>query len=214
MNQRQIFELIQEQVKFFRFPAVDVVAQDRDPYRILISCILSLRTTDDVTISSSRRLFAAAGTARAMVKLPLPRLRSLIYPAGFYRTKAKEILNISRRILKEFSGKVPDDLDALLLFKGVGRKTANLVLGLGYGVPAVCVDTHVHRISNRLGWVKTAKPFDTERALEKIFPRAWWIRINGVMVSFGQNICRPLSPWCGKCAAKKYCPGIGVKKAR
>jgi len=149
-----------------------------------------------------------------MIKLSEECVRNLIYPVGFYRTKAKVILGASRRVLKEFGGVVPEDIDSLLSIKGVGRKTANLVLGLGYNIPAICVDTHVHRISNRLGWIRTRSPEETERALAKIIPEREWINLNTTLVTFGQNICLPVSPFCSKCKANKFCKRVGVKRSR
>jgi endonuclease-3 len=149
-----------------------------------------------------------------MVKLPRERLEKLIYPVGFYRNKAKVILNISRKLIKSFNSKVPDKLDKLLEFKGVGRKTANLVLGLGFNIPAICVDTHVHRISNRLGWIRTRSPEDSEEALKKIIPRNYWIELNTILVTFGQNLCEPVSPFCSRCAVYGFCERRGVKKSR
>ncbi len=157
--------LIEKQVKSFKVPWVTIESEKKDPYRVLISCILSLRTKDKTTAEASNRLFKVADKPREMMKLSVGRIQKLIYPVGFYRNKSKAILGISKMILNDFSGRVPDNLEDLLKFKGVGRKTANLVLGLGYNVPAICVDTHVHRISNRLGWVKTTDPHATEEAL-------------------------------------------------
>ncbi|MEW6101036.1 MAG: endonuclease III [Candidatus Omnitrophota bacterium] len=207
-------KLIEKQVKSFEIPSVTKISQKHDPYRVLISCILSLRTKDKTTTDASNRLFKVAGTAHSMIELSSRRIEKLIYPVGFYRNKAKVILGISRKILRDFEGKVPDNLEGLLSLKGVGRKTANLVLGLGYNIPAICVDTHVHRISNRLGWVKTKNPEDTETALRKIIPRLYWIRLNTILVAFGQNICVPVSPFCSRCVAFKFCQRRGVEKWR
>jgi endonuclease-3 len=149
-----------------------------------------------------------------MVKLTVARIQKLIYPVGFYRNKSRIILDLSRKLLKDYSGRVPDCLDALLGLKGVGRKTANLVLGLGFGVPAICVDTHVHRITNRLGWVKTGNPEETEFALQKIIPRGKWIELNTLLVTFGQNFCLPVSPFCSKCKVYVFCKRRGVIKSR
>ena len=149
-----------------------------------------------------------------MLKLSSLRIQKLIYPVGFYRNKAKVILGISQRIIQDFSGRVPRRLEDLLSLKGVGRKTANLVLGLGFGIPAICVDTHVHRISNRLGWFETKSPEETECALRKIIPKRGWINLNTALVTFGQNICLPVSPFCSRCSVKKYCRQTGVTKPR
>jgi len=206
--------LIEKQVKKFRIPSVTEVSYRKDPYQILISCILSLRTKDKTTTVASRRLFRVAASPKTMVKLSPRRLQDLIYPVGFYRNKAKVILGISRKILKDFMGRVPNQIEDLLKLKGVGRKTANLVLGLGYNIPAICVDTHVHRISNRLGWVRTKTPEQTEYALQKIVPKKSWIDLNTALVTFGQNICLPISPWCNRCSVYNFCERTGVTKFR
>lgn len=207
-------KLIEEQVMSFKIPWVTVESKKKNPYRVLISCILSLRTKDKTTADASNRLFRLADTPQKMMKLAASRIQKLIYPVGFYRNKAKVILGISRKILDEFRGQVPNNLEDLLKFKGVGRKTANLVLGLGYKIPAICVDTHVHRISNRLGWVKTKEPHATEEALQKLIPKSYWIRLNTVMVAFGQNLCVPVSPFCSRCYVNEYCRKIGVTRSR
>ena len=207
-------KLIEKQVKSFKIPWVTEESKSKDPYRVLISCILSLRTKDKTTAEASKKLFQVADNPRKMLKLSTNRMQKLIYPVGFYRNKAKVILGISKRILNEFKGRVPGNLEDLLKFKGVGRKTANLVLGLGYKIPAICVDTHVHRISNRLGWVKTKDPHATEEALQRIILRNYWIRLNTVMVAFGQNLCVPVSPFCSKCYVNEYCQKTGVIRSR
>jgi endonuclease-3 len=195
--------------------AVGAVAQDsRDPFRILISCLISLRTKDEVTAVAAARLFKLAGTPRAMLRVPTASIAKAIFPAGFYRTKARTIKELCRRLLKEHAGRVPDDLEALLRLKGVGRKTANLVVTIGYGKPGICVDTHVHRISNRLGFVKTKTPEQTEFALRQILPRRHWIPFNDLLVTFGQNVCKPISPLCSACPISSLCPRLGVGKHR
>jgi len=206
--------LIENQVKTFTVPSVTQVSRRDDPFQVLISCILSLRTKDKTTIEAANRLFRVADNPKSMIKLTQGRLQKLIYPVGFYRNKSRDILGISRRILKDFSGNVPRNLEGLLSLKGVGRKTANLVLGLGYNIPAICVDTHVHRISNRLGWVKTKTPEQTEYALSKIIPKKEWIDLNTTLVTFGQNICVPISPFCSKCYVHRFCKRVRVTKSR
>lgn len=206
--------LIEKQVKAFTVPSVTQVSVRKDPYQVLVSCILSLRTKDKTTIEASKRLFKVADNPKAMVKLADRRIKKIIYPVGFYRNKSKVILGISRRILKDFSGRVPKRGEDLLSLKGVGRKTANLVLGLGFNIPAICVDTHVRRISNRLGWVKTKNPEQTEVTLMKIIPQKEWIDLNTTLVTFGQNICLPISPFCSKCYVSKLCNRIGVNRSR
>ena len=195
--------------------ALTVLAErDRDPFRVLIACILSLRTQDTTTGPASDRLFAAAATPPAMLELPARRIAKLIYPVGFYRTKARVILGICRDLLERFGGRVPDTIDELLTLKGVGRKTANLVVTMGYGKPGICVDTHVHRISNRLGYVKTRNPEETEMALRATLPRRYWIGYNDLLVSFGQNICVPISPRCSLCPVATLCRRVGVTTKR
>ncbi|MCX5700677.1 MAG: endonuclease III [Candidatus Omnitrophica bacterium] len=198
-------KLICEQVKNYKTPSVTVVSYNKDPYQVLVSCILSLRTKDKTTIEASNRLFKIADNPKGMLKLSNSRIAQIIYPVGFYRNKAKVILSLSDRIIKEFKGKVPNNIEELLSFKGVGRKTANLVLGLGFNIPAICVDTHVHRISNRLGWVQTKNPQETEVALERIIPKRLWIELNTILVGFGQNLCLPVSPFCSRCLVFKFC---------
>ncbi|HVN75737.1 MAG TPA: endonuclease III [Thermoanaerobaculaceae bacterium] len=185
-----------------------------DPFRLLVACVISLRTKDAVTAQASARLFAVARTPEGVAALPETRIAKLIFPAGFYNTKARQIRAIARRIATEHGGTVPPDREALLAFAGVGRKTANLVLGLGFGIPAICVDTHVHRVSNRLGLVRTKTPEQTEHALERVLPRRYWIDINDLLVTFGQQICHPTSPWCSRCPLAARCPRVGVTRSR
>ena len=179
-----------------------------------MACILSLRTQDTTTGPASDRLFAAAATPAVMLKLPARRIERLIYPVGFYRTKARVILGLCRDLLERFEGRVPDDIDALLTLKGVGRKTANLVVTLGFDKPGICVDTHVHRISNRLGYVRTRTPDETEMALRAKLPRRYWIGYNDLLVTFGQNVCAPVSPKCSACPVVTLCRRVGVRTSR
>ena len=196
-------------------PAVERIERDsRDPFLVLISCLLSLRTKDEVTEASSHRLFAVARTPQQMLNLSLPKIRKLIYPVGFYRTKARRIHQICHHLLGRFRGRVPETLEELLTLPGVGRKTANLVMTLGHKRPGICVDVHVHRISNRLGYVRTRTPFDTEMALRRKLPRRYWMEYNALLVSFGQRICRPVSPWCSRCPVRSYCARRGVGRSR
>ena len=181
---------------------------------MLVACILSLRTQDTTTGPAAARLFAVAGTPSAMLALSARAIERLIYPVGFYRTKARVIRGLGRDLLERFGGRVPDDLDALLRLKGVGRKTANLVITLGYGKPGICVDTHVHRISNRLGYVRTGHPEATEMALRVRLPRRYWIGYNDLLVAFGQNVCTPISPRCSTCPVSALCRRVGVRSAR
>jgi endonuclease-3 len=191
-----------------------VAATSGDPYRVLISTILSLRTQDETTAVASHRLFARADTPAAMLRLRPATIAKLIYPVGFYRTKARTIRDVSRVLLEEHGGRVPCDLDALLALEGVGRKTANLVLTLGFRAPGICVDTHVHRITNRWGYVRTKSPDDTEMALRRKLPAEHWIEINDLLVAFGQRLCRPISPHCSICPIAVWCPRRGVTSSR
>lgn len=198
-----------------KLPSVSEIARrDRDPFRILVSTILSLRTKDDVTEAAASRLFAIASTPRQLARLDIARIEKAIYPVGFYRTKARTLREVALRLEAEFNGEVPRTMDALLDFKGVGRKTAALVVSLGYGVPAICVDTHVHRIANRLGWIRTRTPDQTEQALMGLVPRPRWIEVNEIMVGFGQRVCTPLSPHCSICPLTRSCARVGVGKTR
>ena len=186
----------------------------RDPYQVLIACLLSLRTKDETTGPAARRLFALADTPEKMLTLTKAQIEQTIYPVGFYKTKAQTVLDISRELVDKYGGRVPDDIDGLLTFKGVGRKTANLVVTLGYRKPGICVDTHVHRISNRWGYVETQTPEETEMALREKLPPQYWIEINDLLVAMGQTICHPTSPKCSLCPIEKYCAKINVARSR
>ncbi len=205
---------LREEIKKFNVPIVSEVAADRDPYKVLISCVLSLRTKDEVTKKASIKLFKHADTPKKMINLDEAEIQKIIYPVGFYKTKAKRIIEMSQKILDEYGGKVPDTIDELLKLKGVGRKTANIVVTLGYAKLGVCVDTHVHRISNRWGYVKTKNPIQTEFALREKLPQEHWIEYNDILVTYGQNVCAPISPKCSICPIEEYCPKIGVGKHR
>jgi endonuclease-3 len=191
-----------------------MAAERRDPYRTLIGCILSLRTRDETTAIAAPRLFARADSPAAMLALSAAEIERLIYPVGFYRTKARAVQEISRDLIGRFGGNVPDTIDDLLTLKGVGRKTANLVVTEAFRRPGICVDTHVHRISNRWGLVRTATAEKTETALREVLPRRYWIEYNGLLVAFGQTICEPASPWCSRCPLTSRCPRIGVTRSR
>ncbi len=192
-----------------------MVADDTgDPFRVLIACILSLRTQDTTTGPAAQRLFALADTPKDLLTLSPRTIERAIYPVGFYRTKARVVLGIARDLLEHFAGRVPDDIDALLTLNGVGRKTANLVVTMGYNKPGICVDTHVHRISNRLGYVRTRSPEETEMALRAKLPRRFWIDYNDLLVGFGQNVCTPISPHCSRCPVRALCRRVGVTSSR
>jgi endonuclease III len=191
-----------------------MAAEKRDPFLTLIGCILSLRTKDETTAIAAPRLFARASTPAAMGNLAADEIAQLIYPVGFYRTKARVVLGICHDLIERFEGQVPDKIDDLLTLKGVGRKTANLVVTEAFGRPGICVDTHVHRISNRWGLVKTPTPEKTEAALRQVLPRRYWLEYNSLLVAFGQTLCQPVSPWCSRCPVVRWCPRQGVIKSR
>jgi endonuclease III len=212
----KVLAALRREAATWNAPVVTFIAlQTRDPYRVLVSCLLSLRTKDQTTGPASQRLFALADTPEATLGLTARQIEKAIYPVGFYRTKARTILELSRTLVERYGGKVPDDLDELLKLKGVGRKTANLVLTQGFTKPAICVDTHVHRISNRWGYVRTKTPHDTEQALRAKLPRRYWMGYNDLLVAFGQTICQPVSPLCdSRCPVRDHCPRIGVTHHR
>ncbi len=218
MNDRDIhaaIRILRRAVPKWETPIVTLMAETyQSPFRVLVSCILSLRTQDATTAKASRRLFALADSPQTMLKLTAKKIEKLIYPVGFYRTKAKDILEICRTLIDRYAGQVPDSIDELLKFRGVGRKTANLVVTLGYRKAGICVDTHVHRISNRWGYVKTTTPEKTEFALRDKLPKKYWIEFNDLLVSFGQHLCRPISPVCSQCPIAKYCNRVGVSVKR
>jgi endonuclease-3 len=191
-----------------------IATRGATPFEVLVSTLLSLRTKDEVTAGAAKRLFAKANTPEQILALGEAALAKLIYPVGFYPTKAKRLMEISRIVLDEHAGKVPDSIEVLLTLPGVGRKTANLVLVEGFKKDAICVDTHVHRISNRIGYVQTRTPDQTEFALRDKLPRKHWIRYNELLVAFGQMLCRPVSPFCSKCPVAEMCPRIGVDHHR
>lgn len=184
------------------------------PFEVLVSTLLSLRTKDEVTAGAAARLFEQARTPEDLLAMGEKAIADLIYPVGFYPTKAKRLMEISHIILDVYNGQVPDNMEQLLALPGVGRKTANLVLVEGFGIPAICVDTHVHRISNRIGYVDTKNPEQTEMALRGKLPKKHWIRYNELLVAFGQVVCRPMSPFCSRCPVAQMCPRIGVSKSR
>jgi endonuclease-3 len=222
--------ILEHEAARFKKPYVTEVSDEtRDPFRVLVSCLLSLRTKDQTTAEASARLFSIAKTPEKMARVPVRAIEKAIYPVGFYRVKARRISAISKELATGqgeqggqggragrggHRGKVPATMEGLLGLKGVGRKTANLVLTMGYGKLGICVDTHVHRITNRWGYVSTRTPYQTELRLRKILPRRYWIPINDLLVTFGQNVCTPVSPFCSKCRLFKYCGRVGVKRSR
>jgi endonuclease III len=208
-------KILKNELAVGTMPIVSHLAEDqRDPFVILISTLLSLRTKDEVTAVATERLFELASTPKEMLKVPLDKIAKTIYPVGFYRVKARSIHHACRELIKRFASNVPDTIEDLLSIKGVGRKTANLVVSLAYGKDAICVDTHVHRISNRLGYVKTKTPDETEFALRKKLPRRHWIIYNTILVAFGRKTCKPVSPLCSQCPISKYCDRLGVTFSR
>jgi len=210
-----IVKILKNELAVGEMPIVSHLAEDqRDPFVILISTLLSLRTKDEVTAEATDRLFALASTPETMLKIPQAKIAKAIFPVGFYRNKAKTIHHTCRELIDRFGSKVPDNLDDLLSIKGVGRKTANLVVTLAYGKDGICVDTHVHRISNRLGYVATKSPDETEMALRDKLPRKHWIIYNTLLVAFGRKTCKPVSPLCSTCPIRKYCDRVGVAISR
>ena len=214
-NYLAVLEILAQEYPKWNAPVVTLIAQhSNDPFRVLISTILSLRTKDETTAEASKRLFALADTPQRMVTLSKEAIERAIFPVGFYRNKAGQILDICRILIEKYESRVPDDLDELMSFKGVGRKTANLVVALGFNKPAICVDIHVHRISNRLGFVRTKTPEETETALRRKVPKPKWNGINDLLVAFGQTLCKPVSPFCSDCPVAHLCERKGVKKSR
>jgi len=203
-----IFAILQEKKKLWQDNTLQEVAQD--PFMVLAGCLLSLRTQDPVTQAAAKRLFKRVRTPRDILKIPEKELSAIIYPVGFYRQKARRLLQISDILIEKYNGAVPADLDELLKLPGVGRKTANLVLSVAFDTPAICVDTHVHRIVNRWGYVSTHTPLATEMALREKLPHQYWKRINKLLVLFGQNVCLPRRPRCGSCSLFEVCERIGV----
>lgn len=192
-------------------PSVTLVGKKwKSPFLVLISCVMSLRTKDETTLPASERLFALATTPAEMIKLTPRQIEKAIYPCGFYKTKARNILKISQIILDDFNGQVPDNIDDLLTLPNVGRKTANLTITEGYGKLGICVDTHVHRISNRLGYVQTKDPDKTEFALRDKLAKKYWVEYNMLLVMWGQNVCKPISPLCSQCPVNKICEQVDV----
>ncbi len=211
----KVVEILRRERGKWDVPVVSLMAQTgSDPFKILVSTVLSLRTKDRVTEEASNRLFQVVKSPEDLLKLTEEEISNLIYPVGFYRRKAKNLREIAKILVEKYQGKVPDSLEELLKLPGVGRKTANLVVTLGFGKPGICVDTHVHRIMNRLGFVKTKTPEETEFSLRKKLPREYWIEINELLVALGQHICHPTSPKCSQCPISELCPKVGVSRRR
>ncbi len=211
-SQKNIDKIIQA-LKDANLPQRDFVKMMEtfhDPFKVLICCILSLRTNDLTTYPCSLRMLEIGTKPEDFINVDVETLAKAIYPVGFYKNKAQQILDISRDLVENYGSKVPASIDELVKFKGVGRKTANLVMAKGFDIPAICVDVHVHRISNRLGWVKTKTPEETEMALRKLLPEKYWLDINTILVTFGQNLCRPTKPMCEKCPVAEFCESRGT----
>ena len=211
-NIDRVIRTLKRLVRRWREPIVGHYRHD--PFTTLISCLLSLRTKDETTRGASARLFRLARTPRTLLALPVRRIERAIYPVGFYHTKARTLHTVCRTLLERYGGQVPGDLDELLTIKGVGRKTANLVVTLAFRQDGICVDTHVHRISNRWGYVRTKTPEQTEQALRRTLPRRYWQIYNDLLVTFGQNLCHPTSPWCSRCPLERTCAKVGVSHSR
>ena len=212
---KKIVPLIREEVRGKGVPGVtEISRKTRSPFKVLVSTIISARTKDEVTMSASKKLFAEADTPARLARLSEERIAKIIYPAGFYRVKARNLKAMAAMLVERFNGKVPETIDELTTLPGVGRKTANLILTLAFGKYAICVDTHVHRIVNRIGIVKTSTPVETEFALRETLPRRFWTEINDLLVTYGKKVCTPVSPRCSVCAINGYCKKVGVGKSR
>ena len=209
-----VIRILRKEVKKYKEPSVTRVAHQKDPFLVLVSCILSLRTKDSTTMPASERLFAKASTPKKMLSLSEKEIQKAIYPVSFFRVKARNIKRVSAILLEKHGGKVPSAMDDLLELPNVGRKTANITITLGFGKLGIAVDTHVHRISNRLGFVKTATPDETEFALRKKLPKKYWMEYNDLLVTWGQNVCVPISPKCSTCAVSRFCKRVGVITSR
>ena len=213
-NISQIMEILAKHFSYTKRTTLNRMRKNPNAFKILISCLLSLRARDENTEKVSKVLFQIADTPKKISKLPLKKLEKIIYSSGHYKKKAKTLQHISNELIKKFNSKVPDSKEELLSIKGIGPKTANIVLAFAYNKKVLPIDTHCHSIPNRLGWVKTKTPEETETELEKILPKKYWKEFNAIFVLFGKTICKPISPWCSKCPIKKYCLKINVKKSR
>ncbi|MCB9358434.1 endonuclease III [Candidatus Woesearchaeota archaeon] len=211
----EIIKILKKEVQNYQVPVVDLIKiQTDDPFKVLVATILSARTKDQTTVEACKRLFKLVNKPEDINKLTVTQVEKLIYPVGFFRNKAKHLKQLPIVLKEEFNNTVPDNIDDLLKLPGVGRKTANLVVAVGFQKPAMCVDVHVHRISNRLGYIKTKTPFESEMALRKKMPIKYWEKYNSMIVAFGQHLCTPISPHCSICPIKKYCKRIGVTTSR
>jgi len=213
-NIPKIMRILAKHFDFSERTTLNRMRKKPDAFKILISCLLSLRTQDKNTEKVSKKLFAVADTPDKILKLPTKRLEKLIFSSGHYKKKSQVLKHVSSEIIKKFKGKVPKTKEELMSIKGIGPKTANIVLSFAFGKIVLPIDTHCHRLPNRLGWIKTKTPEKTEKELEKILPKKYWREFNGIFVLFGKTICQPISPFCSKCPVRKYCKRVGVGKYR
>jgi endonuclease-3 len=211
-NIDEVISLVKKQIEKFKAPYVTRISSEKNPFKILVSTILSSRTKDEITKQASQRLFLKVKNPDDLIKLSIKEIEKLIYPVGFYRVKARNLKKLAEVLIKDYNGKVPNSIDELVKLPGVGRKTANLVVTLGFNKYGICVDTHVHRIVNRWGYIKTKTPEETEYALRRELPRNYWKKINSILVVFGQNICTPIFPKCSSCNLNNICPKNNVKR--
>lgn len=213
-NISNVMDLLAQHFDYKKRTTLNRMREKPNAFKILIACLLSLRTQDKNTEKASSALFAVADTPEEIVKLPIKRLEKIIFSSGHYKKKARTLQHVSKELINRFNSKVPSDKEELLSIKGIGPKTANIVLSFAFGQAVLPIDTHCHRIPNRLGWVKTKTPEQTEKALEAILPRKYWPEFNALFVLFGQTICQPISPKCSQCPVREYCPRIGVVRSR
>ncbi len=215
VNIDAIYKILKKEVANYKVPVVDLIKiQTNDPAKVLIATILSARTKDETTVNACKKLFKIVNKVEDLNKLTINQIEKLIYPVGFYKNKAKYLKELPAVLKQLFNNIIPQTVEELILLPGVGRKTANLVVAVGFQKPAMCVDVHVHRISNRFGYIKTKTPYESEMALRKKMPVKYWETYNSMIVAFGQNLCKPISPFCSKCPVKKYCNRVGITTSR
>ncbi|MEK6840502.1 MAG: endonuclease III [Nanoarchaeota archaeon] len=213
-NISKVMDLLAQHFDYKERTTLNRMRQKPDPFKVLIACLLSLRTQDKNTEKASSALFKVADTPERIIRLPIKKLEKIIFSSGHYKKKSRTLQHVSRELITRFNSKVPDTKEELLSIKGIGPKTANIVLAFAYGKSVLPIDTHCHRIPNRLGWISTKTPEQTEKALESILPIRYWPEFNALFVLFGQTICQPISPKCSQCPVRKYCPRIGVTRSR
>lgn len=214
MNISEVMDILLKRYGKHRQPTIRRTSKENDPFKVLITCLLSLRTQDKNTEIASNNLFQHSKTPQDILKIPIKKLEKLIYSSGHYKKKSRVLKSVSKELIERFDSKVPSNKEDLLSIKGIGPKTANIVLSFAYGQPVIPVDIHVHVISNRLGWAKTKTPEQTEKELMKILPKKYWKEFNTTIILFGKSICVPISPKCSICPVNKYCPRIGVIRSR